>query len=119
MRYSARRGRPGIALGVVILTATIFSVAAYAVLAIAIGLRARIDFSKRNVRARYAAEAGMVWGMQQLWANPTWASPLGTVDHWFDSDGDGVNETAIDIILPACTQVPCESRQMAARVVSY
>ena len=63
--------RKGMALAIVIFTALVFSVAAYAVLYLSLGLRERSDFHKRNIKARYASEAGVVWAMQRLWADPT------------------------------------------------
>ncbi len=62
--------RRGIALGVVILTSIVFSIAAYAVLFMMMGLKQRTNFYERNLRARYATEAGLVWASQRLWANP-------------------------------------------------
>ena len=60
MRPSNERG---IALGLVIITAMVFSIAAFAALTMSM---ARINQSAYNVRrlqARYAAEAGLVWAM--------------------------------------------------------
>jgi len=62
----------GIALGIVILTAVVFSVAAFAVLTLTLGGTQRSSASEQRLRAQYAAEAGLVWAMQRLWANPNY-----------------------------------------------
>ena len=65
----------GIALGVVLMTAVIFSVAAFAVLTMALSGQQRLKvLSKDHLSAQYAAEAGVVWVMQRLWNDPTYCA---------------------------------------------
>ncbi len=114
-RVTSRRG---MALAIVIFTALVFSVAAYAVLYLSLGLRERADFHKRNIKARYASEAGIVWAMQRLWQDPTWSSPEGNVDLPFDVDTNGTigpNE-GVDVIMPPCAAPPCLDRPLQAKV---
>ena len=65
----------GIALGVVLMTAAVFSIAAFAALNMSFGgyQRARQFFADR-LRSRYLAEAGLVLAMERLWVNPNWPS---------------------------------------------
>ena len=96
-------------MGLVILMALVFSVAAYAVLFMVMSLKQRAGYHEHNLRARYAAEAGMVWAMQQLWINPNWTSIQGNVDKVVDTSGDGIEnpvdplDTRIDVV----TGGPC------------
>jgi hypothetical protein len=110
-----RHRKRGIALAAVIGSALVFSVAAYAVLYASLGFRQRVDFSKRNIRARYAAEAGMVWAMQRLWDNPAWTSSAGTIDLPFDVDQDGATGASegVDVVYESCPTQPC---RMEAKV---
>ncbi len=60
----------GIVLGIVIITAVIFSIAALGMLTVAMNQRQRVKvFDVNRLRARYAAEAGVVWAQEQLWEN--------------------------------------------------
>ena len=68
----AKHAEHGIVLGIVIMTAVIFSIAAYAMLMTAMNQRQRAkEFDVDRLRARYAAEAGLVWAQERLWADPT------------------------------------------------
>ena len=124
MRARRHRDERGFALGVVIITAVIFSVAAFAILMMGI-TRARIGrLDQERARAYYAAEAGVVWAMQKLWVDPRfdsspgWAGPPND-PAWMDTNADGINDTKVDIFLKACTAPPpgCESgRKLEAKV---
>ena len=71
MRRARAHTERGIVLGIVIITAVIFSIAAYAMLFVAMSHRQRIkEFDVDRLRARYAAEAGLVWAQEQLWDDP-------------------------------------------------
>src|SRR5947208_2650909 len=62
------RKRRGSTLIMAVFIAIIFAVAAYAVLFMSLGLRQRVDFSERTLRARYAAESGYVIALEKRWA---------------------------------------------------
>ncbi len=86
--------RRGSTLVMAIMVAVIFAVAAYAVLYMSLGMRQRADFSERNLRARYAAESGYIMAMEKMW------TPAGCGSGFtapFDADGDGVNETTLNV----------------------
>ena len=71
MRRARAKAERGIVLGLVIVTAIIFSIAAYAMLMVAMNQRQRAkEFDVDRLRARYAAEAGLVWAQERLWADP-------------------------------------------------
>jgi len=57
----------GAALGIVIISAVIFSIMAYAVLAMSLSKAQLADYPVDRARAHYAAEAGVVWAREQLW----------------------------------------------------
>ena len=92
-----RNGR-GAALWIVIVTALICSVAAYTMLMMAVSQARRGQFYANRTKARYAAEAGLVWAMQRLWQAPT-NFTAGTTDVTVD----GMN---VDVI-GACNPGPC------------
>ena len=115
-----RVGQRGSLLTMVIVGAIIFSLTAYAMLNMSLSRTQSVKYNVDRYRARYAAEAGVVYAMQKLWANPTWSSGQGWTtaeDLELDTNADGVTDTQVDIILPACTKVPCEMRRLQAKVV--
>ena len=68
----------GSALLVVILTAVVFSIAAFTVLMIALSAHRRPGLkTEAEFRARYAAEAGLVYAMQNLWNEAVTPYPPG------------------------------------------
>jgi len=71
MRALQERGNT---LGVSILTAIICSIAAYLILFLATGQARHARFYRQRVRARYAAEAAIVWAQQRLRADPTYCN---------------------------------------------
>ena len=105
-----RTGERGIALGVVIITAVVFSVAAFAILTLSMGGAQQAGSYARRLKARYAAEAGLVWATQRLWGTPTWTSSAGT-----DLTVGGMN---VDVTLSACPAPPalCDNRRLEAKV---
>ncbi len=114
------RNQGAIALGVVMITAIVFSVAAFAALTAA-NSRAAIarNLSGPRLKAAYAAEAGLVWAMQKLYADPTaFNSAGGSIDLPFDVNGDGAisGGEGVDIILAACAAEPCPDRALQAKV---
>ena len=109
--------RQGSALTAVIIGAVILSIAAVAVLSMSTTRVSTSSLDVRRLRARYAAEAGTVWAMQQLWGNSNWSDPSGDVDLKLDTDGNGSTDTSVDVIMNQCKSVPCESRRLQAKVV--
>ena len=112
---SAPRSRHsrGIALLIVLISALIFSITALGVLALAVNRGRQITFvSEARIRARFAAEAGLVWATQRLWNNPTkFPSPCCNVGcagtpqkvSWpIDTNADGVNDETVDITVTNC-----------------
>ena len=96
------KNRRGIALGVVILTSVVFSIAAYAVLFMMMGLKQRNRFYEQNLRVRYATEAGMVWATQRLWASPGECFN-GSPDFFLDDDANPITpDIGVDIIRNPC-----------------
>ena len=69
------KGERGVALGMVILIAVVFSIAAFTVLIVVLSQARVAAFYKKRVKAQYVAEAGAVWAMQQLWVNPAFCGP--------------------------------------------
>lgn len=69
MRSGGQQGERGAALGMVVVIAVCFSIAAFTALILALSRTRTKDFYKRRVVAHYAAEAGLVWAMQRLWVD--------------------------------------------------
>ena len=94
--------RRGISLGVVILTSVVFSIAAYAILFMMMGLKQRSRFYEQNIRVRYATEAGMVWATQRLWVSPNECFN-GNPDFFIDDDANPLTpDIGVDIIRNPC-----------------
>ncbi len=118
--------RRGIALITVIVAAMVFSIAAYAVLFMSMGMSNRQSFNEKSVRARYAAEAGIVYAMQKLWKDPpTIAANCfpGTDDvpNFDDDSNPATPDAKIDIILTSdsgnCPPlIPGERMKLQAKV---
>ena len=62
----------GMALGMAVLVAVCFSIAAFTALVLALSRAKQKDFYKRRARAQYVAEAGLVWAMERLWVDQTY-----------------------------------------------
>lgn len=107
----------GLILGVMVISAFVFSVAALAALTVAFGQSQQAkEFHEDRLSARYAAEAGVVWAMQRLWANPDYpdatctppcapclAPGIDATDTLpFDTNGDAVPDTDIEITVTNC-----------------
>ena len=118
MQQSARQG--AVVLGVVIITAIVFSVTAFAALTVA-NSRASVAriLGASRLRAVYAAEAGLVWAMQQLYDDsPAFSSAAGTIDLPWDVNGDGAVSPGegVDVEIAACGVPPCFDRELKATV---
>lgn len=112
----------GVLLAVMI-TAFVFSVSAFAALLMALSRASQgSPINPARIRARYAAEAGIVWSLAKLWNDPTWSSKAGkgkgakTNDFDMDTDGDAILDTEVDIIIPGCAKAPCEDRILQSKV---
>ena len=100
----------GFVLGAVAVSSIVFSIAAFTALTVALsGRRQSTQFHEQRLSARYAAEAGLVWAMQQLQADPSFSSPAGNVDVT-------VGGLEVDVVVPPCAQDPCEGRTVQAKV---
>lgn len=110
------RGEQGFALMMVLITAVIFAVAAFAALTIAVsGTQQMTVISDDHLRARYSAEAGLVWAMQKLWVNPAECFG-GSPNFTIDTDGAGpLPGTGIDITATPCPG-PGVSGTLSAKV---
>ena len=98
----------GMILGMVIMMAVIGSIASYGVLQIAVNQSLHARFHGERTRARYAAEAGIVWAQQQLWNDPTYCGDPDPPPAQFDG-------IVVDVIVsPPC--VP-GSHTISAKVV--
>ena len=107
----------GAILGLVTVMALACAIASYTVLMMAGSDVRQGGFYEGRTESRYAAEAGLIWAMQQLWVDPYWQSAAGTTDVTVDVNGRPVN---VDIIMPSCGVVaptPCPSRSLQAKVV--
>lgn len=103
----------GLALGVVLIMTILFSVAAYGIVAFTQGGVQRSAVNVDRLRARYAAEAGLVYASQRLWIDPNYpaacCAPAGgcqgatqTDTRPLDTDGNGTNETNVLITVTNC-----------------
>ena len=112
----------GVALGVVIITALIFAIAAFAFLNVVLSQVQRAEGNLSRLRAAYAAESGLVWATQRLWrdANYPSAGPPSTCitpgpscitcapgnqagdQLSVDTDGNGSAETTVGIAITNC-----------------
>ena len=111
----------GMVLGIVVVMALVFSAAAFAALNVALSRSRRpgVFSNERYLRARYAAEAGVVWATQQLWGNPTEcfsASP----DHLVDDDGNSATPAIpVDIVATPCPTASPPNEVVLRAVVTY
>ena len=113
--------RRGVALVTVIIAAMVFSVAAYAVLFMSMSMSNRQSFSEKNVRARYAAEAGIVWAMQKMWTNPPTTAAncfpgTNDVPNFDDDSNPSTPDVAIDIVAKPCPLSAGERMRLQAKV---
>ena len=100
-----RTGERGVVLGVVIITSVIFGIAAFGLLSFAMNQAAQTSFvSEKRTRARYAAESGLVYAMEQLWVNPNDCTlgPPGPLD----TDNDGTPDATVTVTRPGPCPAP-------------
>lgn len=106
------RGERGVVLSLVIITSIIFGIAAFGLLTMALS-RLRISgalLGPNRLRAGYAAEAGVVMAMQELWANPADCAfgPANNGVYTIDTynDGDPSNDTTVTVTTTGCPPTP-------------
>ena len=95
-----RSTQRGMVLGIVVVMAFIAAVASYTILLVAASQARQGQFWRQRFRARYAAEAGIVWAMERLWANQAYCGAPDPPP--FDTDGDGVADTTVDVTMSGC-----------------
>lgn len=108
----------GVALGAVIIMSVLIAIGAFGVMLVATSRGQTSAMHADRLRAKYAAEAGMVWAMQQLWRDPRWSSDEDRVNP--DVTINGVD---VDVItLPSCRGTPpppCPSNRTLRAQVNY
>ena len=90
--YSNERG---VALAIVLVMTVVFGITAFGLLYMAVNRAQQSQFmGEDRLRAKYAAEAGLVKVMSRLFESPgdpgPWVYP-------FDSDNDGANDMTINV----------------------
>ena len=108
MRHNER----GAVLGIVLLSSLVFSIASLAMLSMATSHTQASRHEADKLRARYAAEAGLVRAMEKLWNDPTYCGEAWSID----TNGDGTAETTINITVTNCG---AGSNQTISARVSY
>ncbi len=76
----------GAALGLVIASALVCSIASYYILRLAVSQSMGANFFQGRAESRYLAEAALVWATQKLAVDPTYCGS----DVRLDTNGDGV-----------------------------
>ena len=97
----------GAILPIVAGTALLCAIAAYAILIMTLAQAKHTAFYRERTRARYAAEAGIVWAQQRLFISPTWGG--GTLPI------DGINVAVT--VAPPCGAPPCPLQTIQAAVM--
>jgi Tfp pilus assembly protein PilX len=93
---------------IVLITALLAGIAAYSVLQMMIAEARQARFYRERMRARYAAEAGIVWAQQRLWDNEAWSSGVGT-------DFTLPDGTTVDVVMAPCG-ASCFPRDITSEV---
>lgn len=102
-----RHNEHGAVLGIVLLSSLVFSIASLAMLSMATSHTQASRHEADKLRARYAAEAGLVWAMERLWVNPAYCGV---------PDPPPINGLAVDVSVTNCGTM---SNQMVSAKVSY
>jgi hypothetical protein len=94
------QGERGVVLGIILITAVIFGIAAFGLLSFAVNQAGQANFvGEDRIRARYTAESALVWAMQELWANP---ADCAFGPYIFDTNDDGTNDTTATVTAAPC-----------------
>ena len=89
----------GAVLAMMIMMALVAAISIYAILFMASSQARQAAFSLSSIRARYAAEVGLVWAQQRLQENPGYCPGLGALG---DPDPPAVGGIAIDVVRADC-----------------
>jgi Tfp pilus assembly protein PilX len=115
MRSGNQRGA---VLGLVIISSVIFGIAAFGLLSLAVNRSRQTGYiSIDRIRARYAAEAGLVKAMQELWVNPSDCSfgPY-VMDTFDESPNNPANDTTVTILATNCPRPVGQLTTLNAKV---
>lgn len=102
--------RGGGLFGLAVIVALVSSIAAYAVLTVAMSQARQGRVLHERARVRYAAEAGLVMLRERLWRNPGYC---GNSAEQIDTNGDGGGDTTVNLSVSNCAAI---RRDMTARV---
>ena len=113
-RGDRSRSERGVVLGLIIITSVIFGIAAFGILMLAMSRLRQGNFLGENrLRAEYAAEAGLVMAMQELWRDQTDCAfgPANNGVYQLDTDnnpttGPGGSETTVTVTTTGCPPTP-------------
>ena len=105
----------GAILAIVIATAFMASIAAYAALLIASSQARQGAFARGRTEARYLAEAGLVIAMQQLAANPAYCGATERVD----TNWDGVANASDPQVVVTVTSCGANNAHTLRATVTY
>ena len=105
MKINSERG--GGLFGFAVLLALVSSIAAYAVLVVAMSQARQGKVLHERPRVRYAAEAGLVIAQERLWTNPDecTGNPPGStagLSQFIDTNGDSGGDTQVDVTWTNC-----------------
>ena len=89
----------GAALAITIMIALLMSISIYAILVMASSQARQAAFNLASIRARYAAEVGLVWAQQRLRADSTYCAGDGATG---DPDPPAIGGMAIDVVMTGC-----------------
>ena len=95
----------GSALGIVIITGVVFSIAAFSVLTMSFSGASHPAGTTQSFQARYAAEAGLVRASQRLWTTPTYCG-----ETWSRANSGLAYDVVITVSPPCAANTPHEIR---------
>jgi Tfp pilus assembly protein PilX len=109
--WSLVRDKRGVVLGLIIITSVIFGIAAFGILMLAMSRMRQSNYlGEDRLRAQYAAEAGIVKAMQELWRDSTDCA-FGPASDGVYTITDGTNTTTVTV-----TAVGCPPAKLQAKV---
>lgn len=105
------KNQKGSAIWTTLAIAIVCAIAAYGALFAAQCAAQRSQFHRERTRARYAAEGGLVWAQDQLWADQRWLGAGGVAN-------TVIGGTNVSVFLPACAlpAPDCERRTITVNV---
>jgi Tfp pilus assembly protein PilX len=112
-----KRSERGAALFFAILFALVGAIMSYAMLILAVSNARQAKFYRTRMPARYAAEAGTVWGRENLYSNPTWGGGTLVVDPFPPGPGGGDAINVLVTVNPVCGAPPCPNQTVQATVI--